>query len=400
MKRGINVSSEIGFLNKVLVCQPGKEFNNLLPLMLESNSFNDLPDLKILEKDHDYVTNLLRKHGVSVVYLIDLMVESLNANANIRDKFIKQFIKEAGVKLNFVYNEIYNLLSSISDTKKLVYKCLEGIRYSELKIPNSPFFDIDIHKDLAVPPLTRMCFLRDIFMFIEDGIIISTNSNCSREAIFIEYILKYHPRYKNTKVYNSRYSNLLINTKDILLLNDEVVCIGLSKDTNSLSASALAGKILNEKRYKQVIVFDFNDNLKGKHLDSLISMIDRDKFVIANDFPQNITIYELSLHNEKLVINNLNMSLDKVLEKYLHLKPVMFLKCGNGNYFDYQKEEHHYALGMVPIKEKVVLAYDINHATNELLRENDITVIEINSSEFLKGMSGLKSILVPLIREK
>lgn len=401
MKRGINVYSETSILNKVVLYRPNNEFNNLIPSDLSESVFKDIPDLIKMQKEHDSFANILRKEGIDVVYFIDLVVECLNVNSNIKDKFIRQFIKESGIKLKVIYNEVYRLLSSISDTKKLVNKCIEGIRYSEINVPSSQFFKINTISDLVIEPLTNMCFLRDMFMFFCDGIIISSNNECIRETIFIEYIIKYHPRYKNIKVYNNRYSNLSINTSDILLLNEEVMCISLSKDTDSLSISNLAGKLLSNKKYKHIIVIDYKkESLKQLHLDSLISIIDNNKFVVHNDLINNSTIYELTLHNEKLVINNLHMSLVNVLEKYLHLSEIDIFKCGNGNYFDYEKEQYHHGVNMLCIKPKVVLSYEINRVTNELLRTSGIKVIEVNSTELLKGKDGIHSLSVSMIREK
>lgn len=401
MKRGINAYNEINSLNKAILFRPSNEVNNLISSNLFNNSFRDYPDLEKMAKEHDILSNHLRKEGINVIYLIDLIVESLNTNSNIKDKFIKQFIKESGIKINYVYNEVYKLLSSINDNRKLINKCIEGIQYSEIKVPSSQFFKTNNFNDLVIEPLPNMCFLRDSVMSLGNGLIISSRKNSlrHRETIFIEYILKYHPRYKNIKVYNERYDNNL-DCSDILVLNNEVICIGLSKDTDSLSVSNLAMKILSEKKFKYIIVVELNEDIKELHLNNLITMIDVDKFVIHNNLLNSSNIYELGLHNNKLVINTLHMSLDKVLEKYLHLNQISFIKCANGNYFDYEKEQYHHATSLLCIKPGVVLSYSINHTTNKLLRENGIKVIELNSSELLKSNSGIHSMIVSLIREK
>lgn len=402
MKRVVNIFNEFNSLKKVILHRPGNEFLNLIPNNLSMYSFKDIPDLDKMQKEHDAYANLLRKDGVDVIYLIDLMVECLNINANIKDKFIKQFIKEADIKISFVYNEIYHLLSSIEDNRKLVNKCIEGIRYSEIKVPNSSFFKIDNSNGLAIEPLINLCFVHNIMMGLGNDFIISSQKNDiqNRNSIFFEYIFKYHPKYKNSKVYNDRYNNNLVSTGDIIVLNDEVLCIGITNTTTSVGICNLANQILKDKKYKYIIVLDVNDKLNEFKLDSLFSMIDNDIFLIHNDLLDNLNIYELSLHNEKLVINSLHLSFNKTLEKYLHLKQLTLIKCGNGNYFDYEREQRHQVINLLSTKPKSVLSFKINHITNNQLSLNEMIVNEINSNEFLKGSGGIHSLVIPLIRDK
>lgn len=402
MKRVINVYSEIKTLKKVLLYRPSSEFINLIPDNMKKHGYLDIPYIDLIQSEHDALANLLRQDGVDVIYLIDLVVDCFNINPNIKDKFIKQYIKEAKIKIGFVYNEIYNLLSSISDNRKLVNKCIEGIRYSEINVPNSLFFNINNVNGLVIEPLSNLCYLRDIIMGIGDGFILSSTKDeiKHRSSILLEYVLKYHPKYKSTKIYNGRNSNDLINTSDILILNDEVLLIAITNDTPSLSICNLVSKILKDKKYKYTIVFEVKNKLKTYSLDSLISMISSDTFVIHNELLDSITIYELGLHNEKLVINLLHMSLDKVLAKYLHLKQVKLLKCANGNYFDYSKEQYHQAVSTLAIHDNRIITYEINHITNKLLEENGTDVIKFNGNQFLIRNKGIHSLVVPLIREK
>ena len=93
----INVTSEIGKLNKVLLHRPGKELLNLTPDKLDELLFDDIPFLKVAHKEHDAFADILSKNGVEVVYLEDLAAEAVSQSAEIREKFIKQYINEADI---------------------------------------------------------------------------------------------------------------------------------------------------------------------------------------------------------------------------------------------------------------------------------------------------------------
>ena len=88
----IHVTSEIKPLKKVLVHRPGKELLNLTPDTLSRLLFDDIPYLKDAQAEHDEFVQILRDNGVKVVYLEDLMAETLDANPQVTPSFIRQFI--------------------------------------------------------------------------------------------------------------------------------------------------------------------------------------------------------------------------------------------------------------------------------------------------------------------
>ena len=79
----IHVKSEIGALKKVMLHRPGRELLLLTPDTLEELLFDDIPFLKIAQREHDGFAQALRDSGVEVLYLEDLMAET------IKDKKVK-----------------------------------------------------------------------------------------------------------------------------------------------------------------------------------------------------------------------------------------------------------------------------------------------------------------------
>ena len=93
----IHVTSEIGKLKKVLLHRPGNELLNLTPDSLSRLLFDDIPYLPEAQKEHDEFAQVLRDNGVEVVYLEDLVTEALDTSEEVKLKFIRQFMKEAGI---------------------------------------------------------------------------------------------------------------------------------------------------------------------------------------------------------------------------------------------------------------------------------------------------------------
>ena len=61
MEKAINVNSEIGKLKSVLLHRPGAEVENITPDTMHQLLFDDIPYLKIAQKEHDF---FLLKHYV------------------------------------------------------------------------------------------------------------------------------------------------------------------------------------------------------------------------------------------------------------------------------------------------------------------------------------------------
>ncbi len=128
----IHVTSEIGKLKRVLLHRPGNELLNLTPDTLERLLFDDIPFLPDAQKEHDAFAQALRDNGVEVVYLEDLVAEVLDTSNEVRTRFIKQFMKEAGINTLKYQRLVFNYLNAIKDSKELVLKTMEGIQVGDL----------------------------------------------------------------------------------------------------------------------------------------------------------------------------------------------------------------------------------------------------------------------------
>ena len=95
LKTGLHNTSEIGRLRQVMLHRPGRELENLMPEYLERLLFDDIPYLKAAQSEHDAFAACLREQGVEVLYLTDLVVETI-AQDGIRRELTEQFLDEAG----------------------------------------------------------------------------------------------------------------------------------------------------------------------------------------------------------------------------------------------------------------------------------------------------------------
>ena len=408
MRNSICNFSEIAPLKKVLVHRPGEEFLNLTPNTLERLLFDDIPYLKIAQEEHDAYANALRAEGVEVVYITDLAAEAIDAGGRtVRKKFIEQFIAEAGVTSPKVVKHCYDFLNAYKDTRELVKKCIAGIDISELEALGSVsgFYATRDTGRMIIDPIPNVLFQRDPMATIGHGATLHKmwSVTRTRESIFAEYVFKYHPFYDDTKLYYDRSEPYCIEGGDIQVLSKEVVAIGVSQRTEPDAIADFAKRLFKDKsnNFKYVLAINIPDERSFMHLDTVMTQVDVNKFAVQEAVMEIATIYEITAgHGGELEIVEIHDSLQKVLEKYLHLDKVELIKCGNGRRIDAEREQWSDGVNLLCIRPGVVIAYDRNFVTNETLRRHGVKVIEIPSSELSRGRGGSHCMSMALVREE
>ena len=330
MKNTISNFSEIAPLKKVLMHRPGDEFLNLTPNTLERLLFDDIPYLKIAQQEHDAYANALRSEGVEVVYLVDLAAEALEAGGRtVRKKFLEQFIAEAGVTSPKVVKHCYDFLNAIKDTREMIQKCIAGIDISELKKLGkvSGFYATRDTGRMIIDPIPNLYFQRDPMATVGHGVTLHKmwSVTRTRESIFMEYICKYHPFYEDVKLYYDRSEPYCIEGGDIQVLSKEVVAVGISQRTEPDAIADFARRLFKDKKneFKYVLAIDIPDERSFMHLDTVMTQVDVDKFAVQDAIMDISTIYEITAgRGGEIEIMEIHQSLQKVLEKYLHLNKV------------------------------------------------------------------------------
>ena len=408
----IHVTSEIGKLKKVLLHRPGKELLNLTPDTLGRLLFDDIPFLPDAQKEHDAFAKTLRDNGVKVVYLEDLMTEVIAENSEVREKFIRQFIKEAGINTIKYERLVYNYLNKIKDPKKLVLKTMEGIQVGDI-----PKQQRDIEKTLVdlintpdkfiADPMPNLYFTRDNFATVGDGVDINRMYSVTRnrECIYGEYIFNYHKDYKKTpKLYNRSYE---YHTEggDLLNINDKIIAIGISQRTQPEAIDQLAKNFFKEKSCKieTILAFNIPSSRAFMHLDTVFTQIDKYTFTYHPGIMDTLQVFEITegfdpTTFEDLNVVEINAPLDKILEKYLGHK-VKLIPCAGGDKVAAERGQWNDGSNTLCIAPGVVIVYDRNEETNKVLKQNGIKVIKIHGAELSRGRGGPRCMSMPLERE-
>ncbi|MCW6660243.1 arginine deiminase [Aerococcaceae bacterium NML191292] len=403
--RPIHVFSEIGKLKKVMLHRPGKELENLMPDYLERLLFDDIPFLEGAQKEHDEFANALRAEGIEVVYLEDLAAESLTS-PEIKEAFIDEYLEEANIRGKQTKEAIRQMLLAIEDNRELIDRTMAGIQKSELPpIENKGLTDlVESEYPFAIDPMPNLYFTRDPFATMGHGVSLNRmySETRNRETLYAKYIFKYHPEYRDADVplVYTRDETTRIEGGDELVLSKDVLAVGISQRTDAASIEKLMHNIFDKNLgFKKVLAFEFANNRKFMHLDTVFTMVDYDKFTIHPEIEGDLRVFSVTSENGELQIVEENDSLENILASSLGLDSVTLIRCGAGNIVAAGREQWNDGSNTLTIAPGVAVVYERNTITNKKLEEYGIRLIKIRGSELVRGRGGPRCMSMPLVRE-
>ena len=388
MSSPIHVYSEIGKLKTVMLHRPGKELENLAPDILHRMLIDDIPYLKIAQEEHDAFAHVLRQQGIKVLYLEDLLAESLT-DEKVRRAFLDQLLDESSIKKQDPLHQLLlNYLQELP-TKEMVKTVIAGIRKSA--IHNSTPSLADLAEDPDYPfyldPMPNVYFTRDQQAAIGSGMTINrmTFRARRRESLFMETILKNHPDFKNATipVWRDRYHHGRLEGGDELVLNNHVLAVGISQRTSATAITDLAHNLFGHSSYDTILAIKIPHNHAMMHLDTVFTMINYDQFTVHPfilDKAGKIDIYVLQPDDHNGVKITEKNDLVQVLKENLHLSELDLIPTGGGDPIAAPREQWNDGSNTLAIAPGEVVTYDRNYVSNDLLRKHGIIVHEIRSS--------------------
>ncbi len=405
----INVYSEIKPLKKVLLHRPGNELLNLTPDSLERLLFDDIPFLEKAQIEHDNFAKVLKENGVEVYYLENLMAEALDTSDEVKEKFVKQFIDEAGITSYKYKKVVYDYLISYTNNLDLVLKTMEGIKLNELysmkrDVEHSLVDFVSEDSKFLADPMPNLYFTRDNFASIGKGISLNRMYSVTRnrESIYAEYIFNYHPEFQgNVTKYYGRTEPYHIEGGDILVLNNHTLAIGISQRTEPEAIETLAHNLFKDPdcKYDTILAFSIPNCRAFMHLDTVFTQVDYDKFTYHPGIMDTLQVFEITEGvNGEINVKEMKDSLQHILTKYIG-KEVTLIPCGAGDKIISEREQWNDGSNTLCIAPGVVVVYDRNNVTNEVLRRAGLKVLEIEGAELSRGRGGPRCMSMPLYRE-
>ncbi len=334
MSKPIQIFSEIEPLKRVMLHRPGAELENLMPDYLEDLLFDDIPFLAQAQQEHDFFAKVLVENGCEVVYLEDLAAETLQLSG-CKEAFLDDYLQETKIQDQDVLNEVRDYFLSIKDERAFIDQTMAGLKKQDLSISKTASLSAMRENDypFIIDPMPNLYFTRDPFAII--GHSISLNRMFSetrrRETLYGQYIFKHHPQFAKPSVnfLYDREEPARIEGGDQLVLSQHVLAIGISQRTEVHSIEKIAENIFSmEPSFEHILAFDIGSERKFMHLDTVFTMIDKDKFTIHPEIEGELTLFSITKQGQEIKVVEEKDTLDHILCRYLDLPAVELIRCG------------------------------------------------------------------------
>jgi arginine deiminase len=413
------VNSEVGKLRQVIVHRPDLSLKRLTPDNHDELLFDDVLWVERAQWEHDQFVARMRERGVEVFYVQDLLAEALAASPDARQRLVDLVTTEYVVGASLVDDVRAALAEFPAD--KLARHLIGGLTVEELGLDLEAVkrhsliaSAVDDPTIFVLPPLPNTLFMRDSSCWIYGGVSINPMywPARRREAYNMAAIYRAHPMFadagfefwyphlgEDERFQAEDFGQATLEGGDVEIIGNGAVAIGLSERTQGRMIEQIARALFAKGAAQRVIAAVMTKDRAHMHLDTVFTMLDRDK---VTAFPKVVDgIRAISIRpGEKE--GTLDVREDKDLlsavADALGVAKLQVVATG-GDAYQQQREQWDDGNNVVALEPGVVVAYERNTFTISKMREAGVEVIEIAGFELGKGRGGGHCMTCPILRD-
>ncbi|MEU1984378.1 arginine deiminase [Nocardia sp. NPDC019395] len=395
------VTSEVGNLRAVLLHRPGDELRRLTPRNNDQLLFDAIPWVERAQQEHDAFAEVLRRRGVEVLLVADLLAETLAVSGAARIQGISAAVHARRLG-HVLAGELAAHLRK-TPAPELARILMAGMTFDEL-----PFAADDtslvrrMHHggDFVIDPLPNLLFTRDSSFWVGPKVAITALAlpARARETSLTDLIYAFHPRFLGVRrAYESHTAP--IEGGDVLLLAPGVVAVGVGERTSPAGAEALARSLFDDGLAHTVLVVPIAQNRATMHLDTVCTMVDTDAVVMYPGVRETLTAYTIRRadNGDGCLVSGPEPFLPAAADA-MGIGKLRVIDTGLDG-VTAEREQWDDGNNTLALRPGVVVAYERNEMTNARLEDSGIEVLRIPGSELGSGRGGPRCLSCPLARD-
>jgi arginine deiminase len=392
----LGATSEVGRLRTVLLHRPGPELKRLTPRNNDKLLFDGIPWVSRAQEEHDAFAEALRDRDVEVLYLTDLLTETLAAEVA-RERAIDDVL--GALHLGDTLRTF--LRGALGDLAPddLALVLTAGVRNDEVRGGFGLVTSLLAHDDFLIDPLPNLLFTRDSSVWIADRVAITSLAMPAREreTQLTDLIWSLHPRFAGVpRLHGGDREH--VEGGDVLLLSPGVVAVGVGERTTPAGAERLARQLFDAGLATTVLAVPIAQERATMHLDTVCTMVDVDKIVVYPNVADRLRAHavtrdgggdlRIAPSEPFLVAAAKAMQIDTLHQIHTGLDAVTAERE--------QWDDGNNTLALAP---RLAVAYERNVETNARLEAAGIEVIAIAGSELGSGRGGPRCMSCPVARD-
>jgi len=413
------VHSEVGKLRQVIVHRPDLSLKRLTPGNHDELLFDDVLWVERAQWEHDQFVARMRERGVEVFYVQDLLSEALGASQDARQRLTDLVTSEYVVGIGLVepVREALAKLAPDALARHLIGGLTvgeSGLDLGKLKSTSLIAAALDDESTFILPPLPNSLFTRDSSCWIYGGVSINPMywPARRREAYNMATIYKAHPMFAaqdfdywypplgdDDRFKTESFGLASLEGGDVEIIGKGTVAIGMSERTTGRMIEQIAKALFAKGAAERVIAAVMSKDRAHMHLDTVFTLLDRDK---ATAFPKVVAgIRAVSLRpGSKPGTLDVRPEKDFIsaVTDALGVPKLHVVETG-GDAYQQAREQWDDGNNVVALEPGVVVAYERNTFTISKMREAGVEVVTIEGFELGKGRGGGHCMTCPVVRD-